>query len=471
YQVMIDLGEQALAKAVVEDPKNYRPEMQGLSQYDMPSVLHPRPRKMLIVGSGSGNGTAAAFRHGVPEIVAVDIDPAIISMGSRYHPERPYPGPNSTGQSPVRVVNDDARSFFASCNEKFDVISFEFLDSHTMTSMTNARLDHYVYTRESFERAKSLLKEDGVLVLLFGVEKPFIADRMARALQEVFHQDPIVFPIPDSGYGPGGLTFVVGNQAAAQGQIDGNPRLKSLVQEWRATYPVELKGTTPVATDDWPYIYLESPRIPVLYVLLAVILMLLFARGLRQLRMGRALRVWDRSSWHFFFLGAAFMLLEVQNISKASVVLGNTWWVNAVIISGILALILIANWIVARFPGLPLTPVYGLLCGSCLALYFVDISWFGFLPFASKALLVGILTSLPMLFRGSVFISSFAQIAEKDLALGANLLGALVGGLLQSITFVIGIKSLLLIVAALYFASWLTRPKSAALTTVPVPST
>lgn len=30
----------------------------------------------------------------------------------------------------------------------------------------------------------------------------------------------------------------------------------------------------------------------------------------------------DRTSWHFFFLGAAFLLLEVQNISKASVVLG-----------------------------------------------------------------------------------------------------------------------------------------------------
>ena len=32
-----------------------------------------------------------------------------------------------------------------------------------------------------------------------------------------------------------------------------------------------------------------------------------------------------------FFMGAAFLLLEVQNISKASVVLGNTWVVSAVV--------------------------------------------------------------------------------------------------------------------------------------------
>jgi len=43
------------------------------------------------------------------------------------------------------------------------------------------------------------------------------------------------------------------------------------------------------------------------------------------------------------FWARAFLLLEVQNISKAAVVLGNTWLVNAVVISGVLAMILLAN--------------------------------------------------------------------------------------------------------------------------------
>jgi len=42
--------------------------------------------------------------------------------------------------------------------------------------------------------------------------------------------------------------------------------------------------------------------------------------------------------------------------------------------------------------------------------------------------------------------------------LGANLIGALVGALLQSMTFVTGIKALLLMVAGFYLLSLLTAP-------------
>jgi hypothetical protein len=171
---------------------------------------------------------------------------------------------------------------------------------------------------------------------------------------------------------------------------------------------------------------------------------------------------------HFLFLGAAFMLLEVQNISKAAVILGSTWQVNAVVISGILALILVANLIAAYFPRLPLGPVYVLLCASCLALYGVDLARFAFLPYPAKATIVGALTSLPMLFSGIIFIRSFVAAPHKDTVLGANLFGALIGALLQTITFVIGIKALLLIVAALYFAAWLTRPTESAKAAEPV---
>ena len=158
------------------------------------------------------------------------------------------------------------------------------------------------------------------------------------------------------------------------------------------------------------------------------------------------------------------MLLEVQSISKSSVVLGNTWLVNAVIVSGVLMMILLANLIVARFPNFSLMPVYASLCGICLALYFVDLARFAFLPYATKAIIVGSLTTLPMVFSGIVFIRSFASATRKDEALGANLIGALVGALLQSTTFVTGIKALLLIVLGLYIMALLTKPRIGAST-------
>ncbi len=449
YQGMIDLRP----TATQADPTRFKPALSGLSQYDLPWRLHPKPRKALIVGAGSGNDVAGALRNGVTNVVGVEIDPAIIRFGQRLHPERPYDNPG------VRLVNDDARSYFATCDESFDVISFGLLDSHTTTAMTNARLDHYVYTVESLRRAKTLLAPGGVMTLSFEAQKPYIADRMAEALKKVFGAEPLSFKVPFSGYGWGGIMFVCGDQTAIASRLAADPDLERTIRDWRAEYPVPRTGTTKPATDDWPYIYLERPEIPPLYFVLAgVMLVLLFAfgkaLGVPGLAIGKNL-----TNWHFFFMGAAFLLLEVQNVSKAAVVLGNTWEVNAVIISGVLGMILLANAAVARFPNLPLLPVYALLLGSCVGLYFVDLAQFAFLPYGAKAAVVGGLTSLPMFFSGIVFIRSFHPIPEKDRALGANLIGALFGGLLQSITFVTGIKVLLLIVAGLYLAAYLTRPR------------
>lgn len=447
YQAMLDP-----TKSVDKNTNLYPPVMGGLSQYDIPLLLHPHPVSLLVVGAGAGNDTAGGLRHGVKQVTAVEIDPAIISLGREYHPEQPYSSPA------VEVVNDDARSFFATADRKFDVIVFGLLDSHTTTAMTNARLDHYVYTRQSISRAKSLLAPGGIMVLSFEVQKLYIADRMARVLRDVFGEEPIAFRMPYNGYGCGGVLFVAGDLDAARRQIAQNPRLNSLIEILQRKSPLNLQYNTLIATDDWPYIYLEKPRIPILYYFLAVLLLVVFVRSYRRWGASGVAARWGISHWHFFFLGAAFLLLEVQNISKASVVLGNTWQVNAVIVSGVLAMALLANLIEHKFPRLPLNVAYTGLIGTCLALYFVDLAQFAFLPYAIKALIIGSLTTLPMLFSGIIFVRSFAATARKDEALGANLAGSLVGALLQSVTFLVGIKALLLIVAALYFLSFLTRP-------------
>ena len=71
-------------------------------------------------------------------------------------------------------------------------------------------------------------------------------------------------------------------------------------------------------------------------------------------------------------------------------------------------MILLANAIVAIASKIPMGIVYSLLCGSCLALYFIDLSRFAFMPYGTKALVVGALTCFPMLFSGIVFINPSA---------------------------------------------------------------
>ncbi|HEY3312528.1 MAG TPA: hypothetical protein VGK00_12885 [Anaerolineales bacterium] len=448
YQQMFDLSKSNTSTY----PDKYPPEFSGLSQYDLPLLFHPNPQNYLIVGAGAGNDAAGGVRHDVKRIVAVEIDPAIISIGRDLHPEHPYSSPS------VEVVNDDARSYFAKSTQKFDVISFGLLDSHTTTAMTNARLDHYVYTRESISRVKSLLADGGILVLTFEAQKIYIADRMATVLQETFGEAPIVFRIPPSGYGWGGVMFISGDLVNVRKQIAENPRLGEMIAKFQKDSPVSIPHSSKITTDDWPYIYLESSRIPVLYYLISALMLVILYRTGRKWNAKGLITRWHRSHWHFFFLGAAFLLLEVQNISKASVVLGNTWQTNAVIVSGVLCMALLANLIAYRFPRIKIKAVYIALIGFSLMMYFVDLAHFAFLPVAVKSIIVGGLTTFPMLFSGIIFIQSFANIEAKDEALGANMVGSLVGALIQSITFITGIKALLLIVAGFYLLSWLTKP-------------
>ncbi len=449
YQIMLDLRPETLRAATPQVPI----ELIGHTQYDIPLLVHPAPRRVLVVGAGSGNDAAGALRHGAEEIVAVEIDPAIVELGREHHPERPY------ASERVDIVVDDARSFFARAGEeRYDLIVFGYLDSHTTTAMTNARLDHYVYTRESIAHAADLLADGGVMVLTFEVRKPFIADRMASALREVFGEEPVAFIVPDGSLGWGGTMFLAGDLDVVESQLAAQPHLAGLIEGWKEQTPLELGYSTRVTSDDWPYLYLPTPRIPTLYFLLGILLLVLYA-SLRG-RLGAPaldLRAWRTSEWHFFFLGAAFLLLEVQNISKASVALGSTWQVNAVIISGVFGMVLVANMIAAKWPRLPTGPVYAALLGSAIGLYFIDLARFAFLPAGPKAVVVGGLTTLPMLFSGIVFVRSWAGAQRKDVALGANLFGALVGAILQSLSFMTGIRALLLIVAGFYALAFLSR--------------
>ena len=449
FQAMLDFD---WAESDSEQVNDASPQFL-LSPYDIPALLHPDPKNVLVVGAGTGNDVEGLLRNGAARVTAVEIDPEIVSMGRRFHPQKPYDSER------VHAVVTDARSFFARTDDTYDVISMSYLDAHTSTSLTNVRLDHFVYTAESLEHVKSL-------TVTFAAMRPFIPDRLAVELREVFGEEPIsidivVFNDFAEGDATVGVLLIAGDLETARHRLETIPELQTL-HILSTDRPTDLTYTTPPATDDWPYLYLDHPRIPLLFVLLAGLLGLLVLYAERTLDLPPTMnpRKWDRGAWHFFFLGVAFLLLEVQNISKAAVVLGNTWLVNAVIITGVLAMVLIANAIVIKWPRIPVAPVFGILIATVLALYFVDLARFAFMDPVPMAILVGGLTTLPMVFSGIVFARAFAVATHKDHALGANLLGALVGAILQSLSFLFGIKALLLVVAAFYVAAMLTRPQS-----------
>jgi hypothetical protein len=64
-----------------------------------------------------------------------------------------------------------------------------------------------------------------------------------------------------------------------------------------------------------------------------------------------------------------------------------------------------------------------------------------------------IFTGLPILFAAGLFASCFQDETESAVALGWNLLGAVVGGLLEYSSMFLGIKTLYLIALCLYTAA------------------
>ncbi|MBV9340877.1 MAG: methyltransferase domain-containing protein, partial [Acidobacteria bacterium] len=158
HQKILDLSPEFLAHNFPGAELN----RMGLEAYSVPYRLAPHPERVLVVGAGTGNDVAAALRHGATHVDAVEIDPTLVKLGRQYHPEHPYDSPR------VNIVVGDARAFLKRATEKYDLIVFGFLDSHTMfSSLSVLRLDDYVYTSESLMEAKNLLATGGTAVLAF----------------------------------------------------------------------------------------------------------------------------------------------------------------------------------------------------------------------------------------------------------------------------------------------------------------
>ena len=61
---------------------------------------------------------------------------------------------------------------------------------------------------------KAFSESGGVMFLSFEATKPYIGDRMARCIREVFEQEPLTFRVQPNTTGWGGLMFVVGDRPA-----------------------------------------------------------------------------------------------------------------------------------------------------------------------------------------------------------------------------------------------------------------
>jgi hypothetical protein len=440
HQKMLDLSPEFVARFPKAEPNH-----DGLPTYELPYRLVPHPGRVLVIGAGTGNDVAAALRHGAAHVDAVEIDPLIQKLGRMYHPEHPYDSPR------VTVYVDDARAFFKKATQKYDLIVFGYLDSHTMvTGFSSIRLDNYVYTLESFTEARSLLNNNGTLVLACGGGKTFIGERLFATLAKAFNSPPLAY---FTGYDESGVVFVEG-KAAESNTIGDYPEISKELQI--------NQSSTILATDHWPFLYLRSRTVPMaIWSVLA--LFLYFAASVIERRVPLR-RLANRQGLHMFFLGAGFMLLETRGVTELSLLFGSTWIVNAVVITAFLAMGLLANTFIIFRP-VSRGVAYAFLFVVLAASMFVPYSLFDALPATARVLASATLAGLPVFFSGLIFSRSFRDVKRPAQGLGINLLGAVVGGALENLVMVGGTPILGILAFLLYGLSAAFVPTSAFLET------
>jgi spermidine synthase len=388
---------------------------------------------ILIVGAGTGNDVSAALRNTRRPVYAVEIDPAIVQIGRQLHFDQPYNNPR------VTLVVDDARSFFHNTEQKFALVVFGFLDSHTLlSSFSSVRLDNFVYTKESLEQVKRILLPGGRVEVVFASNKQWIHDRIVSLLDDVFDYKTRVAS-DTLGY--------------SNGIIYANGKLRRPVPAKRARADRKLRETVP--TDNWPYLYLRNAAIPNHYLIFIFIALTLGSSSLLFLPKG------ERSiHFPYFFLGAAFFLIETSNVVSLSLLYGSTWYVNVLVFTGILTLVLLGNLTSYLMRKPRINSYFVLLAFSIVLAIIVPTSSLLAIDSTSLRAVLAIVVFLgPVYFASLIFATLIKEEEKLFQAYGSNILGAVVGGVCEYLSLIFGLKFLLLLTLAFYFAVYVTMKK------------
>jgi hypothetical protein len=411
------------------------------NKYGLPYQIK-KPAKVLILGSGLGNDVAIANLHGVKQIDAVEIDPTILKLGQKLHPNKPYNNPN------VRVYVDDARSFLKKNHEQYDMIVLATLDSHALLSgLSTIRLDSFVYTQESLRDIKSHLKPDGLAVLMFSMKtNSWLSVKMINSVSAVFNDPlPLVFL--------SNKTFLFNFMVVAGPGLNNILADKSIDTSQFLQVAEPVKDTKNLTTDNWPYLYLLDHALPWHYIKAILLLLALSLAAIWYLVPDKK-RSWQ--GLNFFSLGAAFLLLETKSITTLSLLFGSTWLVHIFVFGSILLMALLANWLVAKTNIKRLWLVYLLLGLSLLLNYYTPAGyWLGKTGWL-EAVAPALLTALPLFFSSLIFSWHFRSVANTATIFGLNLAGMVLGGFLEYSSMIIGLNKLYLIAFIFYLLSFLS---------------
>jgi hypothetical protein len=245
-------------------------------------------------------------------------------------------------------------------------------------------------------------------------------------------------------------------------ETTGQVRSDEVAPLWMGLVPAEIedsKGHLRLATDDWPFLYMREAVIPIqTWVSVALTLLLSFGiwrvfGGNKALSAEAAVTPDYGSMLRAFFLGAGFMLVETKAVVQMALLFGGTWTVNTVVFAAILAMSLAGNLFAGKVNPKRLEPYYlGLFATIALGLILTPAEFLGLSPML-QIISVCLLVFAPIAFAGVIFATSFKRTTQPDRVIGANVAGALIGGLAENSSVILGFRLLLCVAGGFYLLS------------------
>ena len=492
--------------------------------YDLPYLFardtnRPPFKRILIIGAGSGNDLSRSLAWSPAEarIDAVEIDPAIRSIGGQWHPDQPYSDPR------VTTHLTDGRTFLRTAPAgEYDLVVFALVDSLVLhSSASSIRLESYLFTVESFADVARVLKPTGQAVVYNFFRHGWIVARLRDALRESFGADPVVLTDPPSdrvsltSFDSAFTAFFAGRPEAiaplrekfASGASFWVPGHRPIAREVHARFGTEPPPSLPApaewvrlraavveesggllvpATDDWPFLYVRQPAIPAqtwrgvaLIVVLSLAVWWLYRDRSDRISLPPSAGLAD--SIHAvparpqagsdrglivrsFLLGAGFMLIETRAVVEMALLFGSTWVVNTVVFAAVLVMALAGNLYAAWRKPTTLWPYYLGLAGALVIGYLVPSNHFLDWPRVTQIAVTCVIGFAPLTFAGIIFATSFTRSADPSRMFGANVAGALVGGLVENASMLFGFRGLLLLAGGFYLLSGLVGRTRGSLT-------
>lgn len=122
----------------------------------LPLLSHPRPRQIAILSGGAGGVINEVIKHpSVKKIDYAELDPEFLRVVKKF------PTPLTEKELNVPYLNikyQDGRNFIQNTKSRYDVILVG------LNNPSNLQINRF-FTLEFFQKAKKVLKEDGILVI------------------------------------------------------------------------------------------------------------------------------------------------------------------------------------------------------------------------------------------------------------------------------------------------------------------